>query len=58
MHRFRGEKAACGTFQSKVCHRMTETETILVREARDTLSKISLWFKEFGLYPTEIFERF
>ena len=58
MHRFRGEKAACGTFQNKVCHSMTETETLPVREARDTLSKISVWFKELGLYPTEMFESF
>ena len=37
---------------------MTETETLPVREARDTLSKISVWFKELGLYPTEMFESF
>ena len=28
LHRFREEKAACGTFQIKVCHSMTETEIV------------------------------
>ena len=51
MHRFREEKAACGTFQIKVCHSMTETDIV-------PGEKISLWFEELGLYPTEIFERF